>query len=105
MQSRELKIREIRQRLVALNGVNYYMHGGCYEFACELMKECGGELHVNRTSEHCAVLIDGSLFDANGRIKDASSFRKARDYDVATFASQCHPPKKMRRMFNEALQN
>ena len=60
----------------------YLTHGGCFWFArfvCDRIENA--ELMISRRLQHCAVGIDGKVYDITGRL-DAKWFMPASNSDI-----------------------
>lgn len=60
-----------------------FLTGGCYWLADYLCRGIPGSyLVINRAEEHCAVWIQGSVYDVRGKIS-GKNFRRATERDIS----------------------
>lgn len=94
-----VKFMELHEKLVGIfdsyfdreDWYKLFLNGGCYWYAsvlCELV-ECA-YLVINRETEHCAVNIDGKIYDITGEI-NKYGFRKASDRDISFMKKNYKP--------------
>ena len=85
---------ELYERLDG-NAKNYFLHGGCYQFA-KIVKEYipKSQIVINNESEHCGIYYDGNIYDANGIIKDKSKFHIAKCDDIRYMEEKFGIPEK-----------
>ena len=69
-----------------------FLSGGCYWLASYLSTQIPGSyLVINRTDEHCALCVDGKIYDVCGHISKYG-FHKATDREIA-FMKKNYKPK------------
>lgn len=66
---------KIRESLLDKYKETDFLNGGCYIFAKLVSDTYGGEIYINRLLEHCAVYLEGQLYDITGKIKKTEGFR------------------------------
>lgn len=60
-----------------------FLNGGCYWLAEKLCRGIPGSyLVINRMEEHCAVWIEGGVYDVRGKIS-GKNFRRATERDIS----------------------
>ena len=59
-----------------------FYRGYCYEFYL-IMKHyfASGQLVIEKEGMHCAILLDGGIYDVTGKRKDLHNFRKEKACD------------------------
>ena len=65
------------------NAKNYFLNGGCYEFAKIIKKYIEkSQIVINKDNNHCGILYDGKVYDANGINNNKSDFMIAKKDDL-----------------------
>ena len=62
---------------------NYFLNGGCYELAKIVKKyvdRC--QIVINKSNDHCAILYQGKIYDANGENPNKLEFFIANKEDL-----------------------
>ena len=73
----------------------YFLHGGCFEFAKivrKYVKRC--DIVINEDLNHCGIIFDGNIYDATGKIKETQGFRKANNEDIEYMKDRFGIPEK-----------
>lgn len=61
----------------------FFMSGGCYEFAKILRKYVSGcKIVINKDRNHCGVIYKNKVYDVTGMVKDFSNFKIASQDDI-----------------------
>lgn len=61
----------------------FYLHGGCYYFACLLKYYYKDEIiMINKEYNHCAIKINNQIYDASGLVEDITNYNEATKQDI-----------------------
>lgn len=70
---------------------NYFLFGGCYWFANLIHEKLPDSyLVINRVEEHCAICIDGKIYDVRGQIPNYN-FHKATKREISFMKKNYKP--------------
>jgi len=98
-------INKIKEYFNKENYEELFLHGGCFFFANYIQKQIPGSyLVLNKQQEHCAICINGKVYDITGKIS-GKGFEKATERTYSYMRKNYKPKFDEKKLLNYLEQN